>query len=78
MYRYADTNKLSRPGQGQVKVVTKVRKVTYKNKHPQDDKVCITTEGFEIVEELPLSPRGVAQAGPPQIVGSKVVDRFSR
>ena len=78
MFRYADTNKLSRPGEGQVKVVTKVRKVTYINKHPKDDKVRVTSEGYETVEEVALSPKGARNAPPPQVVGSKVVDRFSR
>jgi hypothetical protein len=78
MFRYADTNKLSQPGEGQVKIVTKVRKVTYINKHPEDDKVRVTTEGFEIVEELAVSPKGAKLAGPPRVVGSKVVDRTAR
>lgn len=57
MFRYADTNKVSKPKEFQRRVVTEVRRVTYINNHP-DPKVTepIISEGFETVQEMVVSP----------------------
>lgn len=72
MFRYQDNNKLSKPKESQRRVVTELRKVTYMNNHP-DPKVeePIISEGWEIVQELVVSPDFIVV---PTIVDSKTVD----
>lgn len=72
MFRYQDTNKLSKPKEAQRRVVTELRKVTYMNNHP-DSKVeePILSEGYETVREMVVSPDFIAV---PRIVDTKTVD----
>lgn len=73
MFYYQDNGKLSKSGELQRKVVTKIREVTYINDSP-NPKVAepITTQGFEIVEEIVASLEFTAI---PQVVGQKTVDK---
>lgn len=73
MFYYQDTRKLSKYGELQRKVVTKIREVTYIN-DSRNPKVAepITTQGFEIVEEIVASPDFQCI---PQVVGQKTVDK---
>lgn len=72
MFRYQDSNQVSKSGEVQRKVVTKVRQVSYLNNHP-NPKVTepIVSVGYEVVEEKIVGPD---YSGEPQIVGEKTVD----
>lgn len=73
MFIYQDTGKVSKPGEAQRKVVTKVRQVTYYNDstNPTVEEPVISY-GTEIVEELAVSKDYTAN---PVVVGKKTVDR---
>lgn len=73
MFRYQDTNKVSKPKESQRKVVVEVRKVTYLNKHP-DERVIepVITEGYETVKEVVVSPDFNQVI--PKVVDSKTVN----
>jgi hypothetical protein len=73
MFKYQDTGKVSEKGEQQLKIVTKVREVTYYN-DSSDPKIAkpVITKGFEIVEEKVVSPN--FKSSLPLIVGQKTVD----
>jgi hypothetical protein len=72
MFKYQDTNQVSKSGESQRKVVTKIRQVTYLNNHPNPKvEAPIESRGFEVVEEKIVS--GDYQ-GEPEIVGERTVD----
>jgi hypothetical protein len=65
MFRYANSNSLSKPKEPQNKIVTKIRQVTYIHDNG------VVAQGFETVEELTLDP---AKPQPPvEMVGHKTV-----
>ena len=65
MFRYSDTNQVSKSKEKQRKVVTKVRTVTYMHSNG------LVAQGVEVVEEMVVSPE-FEQNGA-QIVGHKTI-----